>query len=69
MQGCDAAGECVRPEPAREPIDLLDTYRLLSGATVDLSGTGPSARLYLLDLALRLAQGDRKSTRLNSSHT
>lgn len=38
-------------------FDLLDTYRLLSGAVVDLSGTSPAARVYLLDLALRLAQG------------
>jgi len=38
-------------------LDLLDSYRLLSGVSVDLRASPVSARLYLLDLALRLAQG------------
>lgn len=38
-------------------IDLLDTYRLLSGAVVDLREVPVPVRLCLSDLALRLAQG------------
>ena len=38
-------------------LELLDSYRLLSGASVDLRPASLSARLYLLDLAARLAQG------------
>lgn len=37
--------------------DILDSYRLFSGATVDLREVGPAARLFVNDLALRLAQG------------
>ncbi len=40
-----------------ERLDLLDNYRLLSGGVVDLREASVSARLYLMDLALRLAQG------------
>lgn len=38
-------------------LELLDSYRLLSGVAVDLRPASPAARLYLADLALRLAQG------------
>jgi hypothetical protein len=37
--------------------DLLDSYRLISGVAVDLRPASASARQYLQDLALRLAQG------------
>lgn len=40
-----------------ERLELLDSYRLLSGVAVDLRGASLPARLYLADLALRLAQG------------
>ncbi|MSP91376.1 MAG: DNA-binding protein [Myxococcales bacterium] len=40
-----------------ERTDHLDTYRLLSGATVDLRSATPGARAFVQDLALRLAQG------------
>lgn len=40
-----------------ERLDLLDSYRLLSGVSVDLRTASMPARLYLLDLSLRLAQG------------
>ncbi|MCO4761977.1 MAG: helix-turn-helix domain-containing protein [Myxococcales bacterium] len=36
---------------------LLDSYRLITGAVVDLRQVPPDARLFLSDLALRLAQG------------
>ncbi len=36
---------------------LLDSYRLISGAVVDLRQVPDEARLFLSDLALRLAQG------------
>ena len=38
-------------------LELLDSYRLLSGAVVDLRGASLAARLFLLDVAARLAQG------------
>jgi hypothetical protein len=38
-------------------LELLDSYRLLSGAVVDLKGSSLPARLFLLDVAARLAQG------------
>ncbi len=38
-------------------LDLLDTYRLMSGIAVDLRPASDLARNYLNDLALRLAQG------------
>jgi hypothetical protein len=38
-------------------LDLLDTYRLMSGVAVDLRPASELARIYLNDLALRLAQG------------
>jgi len=38
-------------------FDELDAYRLLGGSVVDLSPARPEARVYLADLALRLAQG------------
>lgn len=38
-------------------LELLDSYRLLSGAAVDLRPASVAARVYLLDLAARLAQG------------
>lgn len=37
--------------------DLLDSYRLISGVVVDLRQVDDRARLFLTDLALRLAQG------------
>lgn len=40
-----------------ENTDILDSYRLFSGATVDLREVAPAARLFVNDLALRLAQG------------
>lgn len=40
-----------------EGLDLLDTYRLMSGVAVDLRPASVEARLFLVDLALRLAQG------------
>lgn len=40
-----------------ERLDLLDNYRLLSGVVVDLREASVHARLFLMDLALRLAQG------------
>ena len=40
-----------------ESPDLLDTYRLLGGVAVDLRPASVTARHYLMDLALRLAQG------------
>lgn len=40
-----------------EGLDLLDTYRLMSGVAVDLRPASDQARLFLFDLALRLAQG------------
>ena len=40
-----------------DSADLLDSYRLISGAVVDLRQVPPAARLFLSDLALRLAQG------------
>lgn len=41
-----------------EPIDSLDSYRLLNGVAVDLRVATPAARQFLADLALRLAQGE-----------
>ncbi len=38
-------------------LELLDSYRLLSGAVVDLRPSSLPARLFLLDIAARLAQG------------
>lgn len=38
-------------------LDLLDSYRLMSGATVDLRQLDVQARAFVADLALRLAQG------------
>ena len=38
-------------------LELLDSYRLLSGAVVDLRTSSLQARLFLLDIAARLAQG------------
>ncbi len=38
-------------------LELLDSYRLLSGAVVDLRPASLQARLFLLDVAARLAQG------------
>ncbi len=38
-------------------LDLLDSYRLISGAVVDLRQVPLDGRLFLSDLALRLAQG------------
>lgn len=49
-----------KPEPHRFDIaqlELLDSYRLLSGAAMDLRSSSLPARLFLLDLAARLAQG------------
>lgn len=46
-------------------LDLLDSYRLLSGVAVDLREASPAARMYLLDLALRLAQGQGYSELLS----
>ncbi len=40
-----------------DSTDLLDSYRLISGAVVDLRQVPDAARLFLSDLALRLAQG------------
>ena len=40
-----------------DSADLLDSYRLVSGAVVDLRRVPAEARLFLSDLALRLAQG------------
>ncbi len=40
-----------------DKLALLDSYRLLSGVTVDLRQASPASRVFLLDLALRLAQG------------
>lgn len=40
-----------------EGLDLLDTYRLMNGVAVDLRPASDQARLFLFDLALRLAQG------------
>ncbi len=40
-----------------ESLDLLDSYRLISGAVVDLHDVPAEARMFLSDLALRLAQG------------
>lgn len=40
-----------------ESLALLDSYRLISGAVVDLQDVPPATRLFLSDLALRLAQG------------
>ena len=37
--------------------DILVSYRLISGATVDLQDVGAAARTFVNDLALRLAQG------------
>lgn len=41
----------------RDSADILDSYRLISGATVDLRDVGAAARTFVNDLALRLAQG------------
>jgi hypothetical protein len=38
-------------------LDLLDSYRLISGAVVDLRQVDERSRAFLSDLALRLAQG------------
>ncbi len=38
-------------------LDLLDSYRLMSGSTVDLRQLDDRARSFVADLALRLAQG------------
>ena len=38
-------------------LELLDSYRLLNGAVVDLRSSSLPARLFLLDVAARLAQG------------
>lgn len=38
-------------------LELLDSYRLLNGAVVDLRSSSLGARLFLLDIAARLAQG------------
>jgi hypothetical protein len=38
-------------------LDLLDSYRLITGAVVDLRQVDERSRLFLSDLALRLAQG------------
>ncbi len=38
-------------------LELLDSYRLLGGAVVDLRPSSLPARLFLLDIAARLAQG------------
>lgn len=38
-------------------LELLDSYRLLNGAVVDLRPASIQARLFLLDVAARLAQG------------
>lgn len=40
-----------------ETPDILDSYRLISGAVVDLREVGMPARLFVNDLALRLSQG------------
>jgi excisionase family DNA binding protein len=40
-----------------DPAGLLDSYRLITGAVVDLRQVPDEARLFLSDLALRLAQG------------
>ena len=46
-----------RPKDDLARLDLLDSYRLLSGVAVDLREASLASRLYVLDLALRLAQG------------
>ena len=38
-------------------VDILDSYRLISGAVVDLREVPLAARLFINDLAIRLAQG------------
>lgn len=40
-----------------DTLDQLDTYRMMSGVALDLRPSSAAARAYLLDLALRLAQG------------
>lgn len=40
-----------------QSADFLDSYRLLSGAVVDLREVDSSVRAFIADLALRLAQG------------
>jgi hypothetical protein len=44
-------------ETALTAWDLLDSYRLRTGASLDLRTVAPVARVFLLDLALRAAQG------------
>jgi hypothetical protein len=40
-----------------QDLDLLDTYRLIAGAVVDLRQVDRPARVFISDLALRIAQG------------
>jgi excisionase family DNA binding protein len=46
-----------RANPGLEGASFLDSYRLMSGAVVDLREVDPAVRAFVADLALRLAQG------------
>ncbi|GEM_PF-3413538 len=45
------------PTNPLDGVDLLDSYRLVSGATVDLREVAAPIRAFIADIALRLAQG------------